>query len=110
METRPWGTYETLRKTSKFHSKEIIVKPNQRLSLQSHNKRSEHWIIVQGIAVITLEGDEINISENQHVYIPKKTKHRICNIGTDDLIFIEVQIGDYFEEDDITRYSDDYNR
>ena len=110
MEHRPWGTFETLKKSDIFHSKQITVKPNQRLSLQSHKKRSEHWIIVQGTALITLESDELILNTNQYVFIPKETKHRVKNVGTNDLVFVEVQTGTYFEEDDIIRYTDDYSR
>ena len=110
MALRPWGTYETLKKTDNYHTKQIIVKPNQRLSLQSHKKRSEHWIVVQGTALVTLNSNEIILNSNQYVFIPKDCKHRIQNIGSEELLFIEVQTGTYFEEDDIIRYSDDYDR
>ena len=107
---KPWGTYQTLEINNKFHTKEIIVHQRQRLSLQSHNFRSEHWIIVEGKCKVTLDNDTIELNNNQHVFIPKQCKHRIENIGEGNLILVEVQTGTYFGEDDITRYEDDYNR
>ena len=93
-----------------FHTKEIIVHPGKRLSLQGHQFRSEHWIIVKGICKVTLDNDTLELRDNQHIFIPKQCKHRIENIGEDNLIFVEVQTGTYFGEDDIKRYEDDYNR
>lgn len=109
---RPWGYYITINgdDTSGFKVKKIAVHPKSRLSLQSHNQRSEHWVIVQGKARVQVGGDVVELTENQHVYIPKQTLHRMENIGEDMLIFIETQIGEYLGEDDIIRYSDDYNR
>jgi mannose-6-phosphate isomerase-like protein (cupin superfamily) len=90
--------------------KKICVIENSRLSLQSHNQRSEHWVIVQGKAKVQVGDEFVELNKNQHVYIPKKTLHRMENIGEELLIFIETQIGDYLGEDDIIRYQDDYNR
>ncbi len=107
---RPWGHYETLIKASKFHVKKILVKPRARLSLQSHKYRSEHWVVVNGIATVVLDDKEKTISENESIYVPLGTKHRLENKEDIPLIIIEVQTGGYLEEDDITRYEDDYKR
>jgi mannose-6-phosphate isomerase-like protein (cupin superfamily) len=109
---RPWGYYTILHcdDNAVCKVKEIVVFPNNRLSLQSHNQRSEHWVIVQGKAKVQVGDDFLELNKNQHVYIPKKTLHRIENIGKENVVFIETQIGDYLGEDDIIRYSDDYNR
>ena len=88
----------------------ICVYPKSRLSLQTHKKRSEHWVIITGYAKVQLGGDFLELRENQHIYIPKQTLHRIENIGETNVLFIETQIGDYLGEDDIIRYEDDYNR
>lgn len=107
---RPWGEYFVLEDTPINKVKRIIVKPNCRLSYQYHNKRSEVWTIIKGTAVVTLDGVEKIYDEGQVVQIPTGIKHRIQNIGNEDLIFVEVQMGDYFGEDDIVRIDDDYNR
>ncbi|MCL4169219.1 UNVERIFIED_CONTAM: hypothetical protein GTU68_052406, partial [Idotea baltica] len=107
---RPWGNYETLMKRDRFHVKEIVVKPEQILSLQSHVHRAEHWVVVAGTARVTI-GDEVTmVSENQSVYIPLGEKHRLENPGKVDLHIVEVQTGAYLEEDDIVRYEDVYAR
>ena len=107
---RPWGHYETLIKESKYHVKKILVKPRARLSLQSHRHRSEHWVVVDGIATVVLGNKEKTIVENESIYVPVGTKHRLENKEDTPLILIEVQTGKYLEEDDITRYEDDYKR
>lgn len=107
---RPWGWYETLCLGTRFQVKRIMVKPGGILSLQSHVHRSEHWIVVAGTAEVTL-GEEVKlVSENQSVYIPLGTKHRMANPGKVPMYLIEVQTGSYFGEDDIERYEDVYNR
>jgi mannose-1-phosphate guanylyltransferase/mannose-6-phosphate isomerase len=110
--TRPWGYYETVYgdNTSEHKVKRIVVFQNKRLSLQSHNKRVEHWTIVKGNAKIQIGEEYYNVGPNIHVYIPVNTVHRIENVGTDLLVFIETQIGDYLGEDDIIRYEDDFGR
>lgn len=108
--TKPWGFYEILLEGSGFKIKKITVKPNQRLSLQFHEMRSEHWIIVNGKAAVTVNKNETKNYANDHIYIPINSQHRIKNIGTDDLEFIEISLGNYLEEDDIVRIEDDYNR
>ena len=109
---RPWGWYATIdgNDYTGYKVKKICVWPNSRLSLQSHNRRSEHWVIIKGDAIVQIGGDYLEMNKNQHVYIPKNTLHRIENIGNEPLIFIETQIGEYLGEEDIVRYEDDYNR
>ena len=109
---RPWGWYKNVEgsDTNGFKVKRIAVYPGKRLSLQSHNYRSEHWVMVRGSANVTLGTHEIILQKDQHIYIPVKTLHRIENIGKDLLEFTETQIGDYLGEDDIIRYEDDFGR
>lgn len=114
---RPWGQYFVMEISENFKVKKLIIKPNQRLSLQSHNHRSEHWIIVAGVATLEVQTDLQNpnswIKEykpNEYCFIPLGAKHRITNFGESDLVIIEVQCGDYTGEDDIVRYQDDYGR
>ena len=109
---RPWGSYESIYTIeSKTQVKRITVKPQCRLSLQSHKHRSEHWVIVQGVGKVQIGKDYLTLHENQHVYIPKETLHRIENVKEEeDLIFIETQVGEYLGEDDIVRYEDDFGR
>jgi len=109
-EDRPWGRFEVLIDTPDFKSKRISVLPGQKLSYQSHTKRAEHWIIVKGRAEVVLNDKTLQLKPGEHVHIPLGAKHRIGNIGTDTMEFIEVQTGSYFGEDDIVRYSDDYGR
>ncbi|WP_340264554.1 mannose-1-phosphate guanylyltransferase/mannose-6-phosphate isomerase [Sphingobium mellinum] len=107
---RPWGWYESLLVGGRFQVKRITVLPGASLSLQSHFHRSEHWIVVEGTAKVTVEEDSTLLSENQSVYIPVGAKHRIENPGRIPLVFIEVQTGSYVGEDDIVRYEDRYAR
>ena len=107
---RPWGMYEVLAEGVGYKVKRIEVKPGQRLSLQSHEKRSEHWVVVSGTALATAGEQEITLRANQHLLIPAQTRHRVANPGEELLVFIEVQSGSYLGEDDITRFEDDYNR
>jgi mannose-1-phosphate guanylyltransferase/mannose-1-phosphate guanylyltransferase/mannose-6-phosphate isomerase len=107
---RPWGWYETLCLGGRFQVKRIMVKPGGVLSLQSHMHRSEHWVVVEGTAEITV-GDEVKlVTENQSVYIPLGQKHRMANRGQLPMYLIEVQTGAYLGEDDIVRDEDVYNR
>ena len=109
--SRPWGRYEILLDDEFCKVKRIIVKPGQRLSYQSHQKRDETWTVVLGEALITINDSDMVFRTGQTIKIPRKSKHRVENIQDDhDLVFIEVQTGDYFGEDDIVRYSDDYGR
>jgi len=107
---RPWGSYTIIENTDVYKTKKLTVSPNKRLSLQSHFHRNEHWIIVSGVALVTI-GDEVKqINPNESVYIPAGTKHRLENPGKIPLVVIEAQIGEYLEEDDIIRYEDDFKR
>ena len=107
---RPWGWYEGIDEGERFQVKRIMVKPGEKLSLQKHHHRAEHWIIVSGTARVT-RGDEIELlTENQSTYIPLGTTHRLENPGKIDLHMIEVQSGSYLGEDDIVRFEDVYQR
>jgi len=109
-DVRPWGEYIVIESSNNFKIKKIDVLPGQRLSYQYHNGRSETWVIIQGKARVTIDGIEKTHDKGDTIIIPKKAKHRIENISRKNLIFIEIQTGDYFEEDDIIRIQDDYNR
>jgi mannose-6-phosphate isomerase-like protein (cupin superfamily) len=110
LDTRPWGGFVVLDEKDAYKVKRIEVLPGKRLSYQRHEKRSEHWMVVQGQAVVTLEGKEIPLNPGQTVDIPQKAAHRIFNPGKDLLVFIEIQTGEYFGEDDIIRLEDDFGR
>lgn len=107
---RPWGMFESLMVGSRFQVKRIVVKPGAALSLQSHHHRSEHWIVVEGTAKVTIDGQVKLVSENQSVYIPLGAVHRMENPGKVPMVLIEVQTGSYLGEDDIIRYEDIYSR
>ena len=109
-DSRPWGTWEVLDSGDNFCVKKIKVIPGGKLSLQSHRFRAEHWIIVEGEAVVTLGEDKLNKKADESVYIPAETKHRIQNDSSVEVIFIEVQTGDNLDENDIIRYEDVYGR
>ena len=109
-EKRPWGEFENILDESYCKVKKIIIKPNQQPSYQFHYKRSEVYVIVQGVASIKLDDFEKTYTVGDVVIIPVLTKHRVKNIGDQDLIFIEVQHGEYFGEDDIVRIEDSYGR
>ena len=107
---RPWGSYETICMDERFQVKRIIVKPQAKLSLQSHMHRAEHWVVVSGTAIVTIDREEQILRENESVYIPLGAHHRLENRGKIDLHLIEVQTGSYLGEDDIIRYEDIYAR
>lgn len=107
---RPWGWFESLAVGERFQVKRIVVHPGAALSLQSHHHRSEHWIVVQGTAKVTVDGKVTLVSENQSVYIPLGAVHRMENPGKLPMVLIEVQTGSYLGEDDIVRYEDVYAR
>ena len=107
---RPWGRYEVLQESPSHKVKCIYVKPNSRLSYQLHQKRAEHWFIVSGIATVTLEGVVFEKIAGETVDIEIGALHRVENKGNQELVFIEVQTGTYFGEDDIERIEDDYDR
>ena len=106
---RPWGFYECLIRGDRFQVKRIVVKPGQRLSLQKHFHRAEHWVVVEGTALVTRETEQMMVRENESVYLPLGTLHRLENPGRLPLTLIEVQSGSYLGEDDIIRVEDDYN-
>lgn len=107
---RPWGTYEVLLDEPDHKVKRISVQPGKRLSYQVHARRSEHWFIVRGVGAVTLDGTRIEVKAGSAVDIAMGASHRIESSGPDDLVFIEVQRGDYFGEDDIVRLEDDFGR
>ena len=109
--SRPWGYYKTMVLNDFFQSKIIYVLPNQVLSLQSHERREEHWTIITGKGIVQLDKSERTVQPGDTVYVPKSCKHRIKNTSQKELlIFSEIQLGDYFGEDDIMRYEDIYGR
>jgi mannose-6-phosphate isomerase-like protein (cupin superfamily) len=108
---RPWGNYTVLDDEAADHKvKRIVVHPGKRLSYQRHAKRAEHWFIVAGSAEVTLDGTVSELGPGQAIDIPLEGAHRIANRGDADLVFIEVQHGTYFGEDDIVRLEDDFGR
>ena len=107
---RPWGNYSSISEGKNWQVKKIIVKEGESLSLQLHNHRSEHWVVVSGKALIEIEGEKKLLNKNESAYIPLGSKHRLSNPGNSPLILIEVQSGDYFGEDDIIRFQDKYGR
>ena len=107
---RPWGRYEILQTSDSHQVKCIWVYPGKRLSYQRHQRRAEHWFIVSGTALVTHNGVELNMQAGQRIDIAVGDLHRIKNTGVEDVVFIEVQTGDYFGEDDIERIEDDFGR
>ena len=107
---RPWGYYTVLADETDHKVKRIVVYPGKRLSLQKHQKRAEHWYVVSGEGIVTLDRERLNKKCGESVVIPCGSGHRIENTGNVDLSFIEVQTGEYFGEDDIERLEDDYGR
>jgi mannose-6-phosphate isomerase len=107
---RPWGYYEVLSDAPDHKVKRIVVYPDGRLSLQSHKLRSEHWFVVFGKGEVTVDGSTHILSKGCAIDIPVKVKHRVKNSSPENLVIIEVQIGEYFGEDDIERFEDDYGR
>lgn len=108
---RPWGTFHVLDEQAGFKVKRIEVLPNKRLSYQKHSRRAEHWFVVSGIAKVTLNGVDILVNTGESIDIPLQAAHRVENPhDSENLIFIEVQQGEYLGEDDIERLEDDYGR
>ena len=107
---RPWGYYEVLAEGATFKVKRLMVKPGARLSLQMHQHRAEHWVVVAGQADVVNDTQELRLSANQSTYIPQNTLHRLSNPGSEPLYVIEVQSGSYLGEDDIKRFDDIYER
>ena len=107
---RPWGKYTVLHEAPQFKVKRIEVNPGKKLSLQLHHKRSEHWVVVQGCARLTVGEQTATLAPNESIYVPMQVKHRIENATDQTLVMVEVQCGDYLGEDDIVRFSDDFGR
>ena len=107
---RPWGSYDSIDAGDGFQVKRLIVNPGAILSLQKHHRRAEHWVVVRGVARITLDDEVFDLGVNESTYIPIEAKHRIANPGDEPLHIIEVQCGDYLGEDDIVRFEDNYGR
>ncbi len=107
---RPWGFYESLIQNDRFQVKRIVVQPGEKLSLQKHFHRAEHWVVVGGVALVTRDDDKVLVRENESIYLPLGCIHRMENPGKIPLTLIEVQTGSYLGEDDIVRIEDTYNR
>ncbi len=107
---RPWGRYEILEVMPTHQVKHITMNPRARLSYQRHQRREEYWVIICGRARFTLEGIDSEHGPGEVLIVPVRAKHRVANLGDEPLVFIEVQRGDYFGEDDIERFHDDYGR
>lgn len=107
---RPWGYFDVLEDRNSHKVKRIVVYSNQRLSYQSHTKRHETWVFTRGEGIVTLDGHDLPVMKGSVIKIPVGVKHRIKNTSEGHLEFIEVQTGEYFGEDDIVRYEDDYGR
>ena len=107
---RPWGAYEVLEEGAAHKVKRIEVSPGQRLSYQRHCHRAEHWFVISGTAKVTIDGTDHLLAVGMAIDIPIGTAHRVANTGAEPLVFIEVQYGTYFGEDDIERLEDDFGR
>ncbi|HUJ02813.1 MAG TPA: mannose-1-phosphate guanylyltransferase/mannose-6-phosphate isomerase [Rhizomicrobium sp.] len=107
---RPWGSFESVDRGARHQVKQIVVKPGERLSLQMHHHRAEHWVVVEGVARVTRDDETFLLNENESVFIPQGAKHRLENPGPAPLRLIEVQSGSYLGEDDIVRFEDSYGR
>lgn len=107
---RPWGYYKSTVLTSHAQSKIITIFPNSELSLQEHKKREEHWVVIKGKGKVVLGESDINVYPGKYIYIPKGCKHQMINNSDENIVFSEVQLGEYFGEEDIIRYSDKYGR
>ena len=107
---RPWGTYASLKEEDGYKVKRITVKPGESLSLQYHHQRAEHWVVVKGTAIVQIGEVEHRTLPGEYRYIPLQEKHRLTNIGLDELVLVEVQCGGYLGEDDIVRLADTYGR
>ena len=107
---RPWGCFEGIDRGERFQVKRLTINPGAAISLQMHQHRAEHWVVVQGVAKVTRGDEEYTLTENQSTYIPIGERHRLENPGSAPLEIIEVQSGSYLGEDDIMRFEDNYNR
>lgn len=109
-EKRPWGLFMVLAEDAEHKVKRIVVAPGQRLSLQRHARRREHWLVVSGRAAVIMNEQRIDLGPGDSLDIATGAAHRVWNRGNEDLVFIEIQLGEYFGEDDVERLEDDYNR
>jgi mannose-6-phosphate isomerase-like protein (cupin superfamily) len=109
-EERPWGNYTILYSDETCQVKKLVVNPGKRISLQSHEFRAEHWFIVSGHGTAELDGKEITVVPGDSIDVPIRSKHRITCTSQEDLIFVEAQTGQSFDEDDIVRFDDDFGR
>ena len=109
-EQRPWGQYEVLADEPTHKVKRLTVEPGQRLSYQRHARRAEHWFVVSGEGVVTLDGEAGPVGPGSAIDVPLGAAHRVASTGSEPLVFVEVQLGSYFGEDDIERLDDDYGR
>jgi mannose-6-phosphate isomerase-like protein (cupin superfamily) len=109
-EVRPWGSFSTLCYSKEYNIKEIIVNPGESSSLQSHNHRDEYWLVISGEGKAITNVSDTSLYVGKIIFIERGTKHRVCNTGKNILKFIEIQVGDSFDENDIIRYEDNYNR
>ncbi|MDA8290964.1 MAG: phosphomannose isomerase type II C-terminal cupin domain [Actinomycetota bacterium] len=107
---RPWGSYTVLSDAPDHKVKQIVVRPGKRLSYQTHSKRAEHWFVVRGEGVVTLDGEDVPVGAGSVVDVGRGVAHRMANVGGEELLFVEVQHGEYFGEDDIVRLEDDFGR
>ena len=107
---RPWGSFTILADEQDHKVKRLVVRPGHRLSLQRHMHRCEHWLVVSGTARVTLNDTVLELDPGESVEIERRDVHRVQNNGNVDVVFIEIQLGDYFGEDDIERLEDDYGR
>jgi mannose-6-phosphate isomerase-like protein (cupin superfamily) len=108
---KPWGTYQVISCTSEFNVKKIVIYPKSQPSYQYHAKRAEHWIIISGCGQVTIDDQIFSCKSDDQFYVPIGSKHRITNTSSEhELVFIEIQTGTYFGEDDIVRIQDDYSR
>jgi mannose-1-phosphate guanylyltransferase len=105
---RPWGSFTVLEEGANHKIKRLAVKPGACISLQLHQHRSEHWVVVEGEARVTKDSEQLVLTRDQSTYIPAGTRHRLENAGSEPLIVIEVQTGRYLGEDDIQRFEDHY--
>ena len=108
--SKPWGSFQVIEVGEKYIIKRIIVKPGGKLSLQSHQHRAEHWVVVKGEAEVTIEEDITILHSGEYILVPLHAKHRLANNYSENLVVIEVWYGDNLDEEDITRYEDIYNR
>ena len=109
-EDRPWGSWHVLDVEDGFKIKRIHVNPGSRLSLQTHEHRSEHWVVINGVATATVDGSTTQVSKGESIDVPLGAQHRLANEGDEELVIVEVQLGGYTGEDDIVRLQDDYGR